>query len=197
MTRTIYHIRHGQTDWNAAGRLQGAQDIPLNDRGRAQADANGRALAAHFAEIGRSTEEFTFVASPLGRTRETMERVRAGLGLPREGYELAPSLREISFGRFEGLTYAEVEAHAPAAMAALRRDKWTYLPPGGESYVVLCARVRAWLETTSGDMVIVAHGGIFRALRAVIEELDDPQLAHLFVPQDRIFRWQDRHGAWL
>ncbi len=197
MTRTIYHIRHGQTDWNAAGRLQGSKDIPLNERGRAQADANGRALAAHFAAEGRDPASLRWVASPLGRTRETMERVRAGAGLEPAAYDLAPELREVSFGRFEGMTYAEIEAHAPAAHAAIRRDKWNFLPPDGESYVMLADRVRAWIEATDGDLMMVSHGGVFRALRSVLEHIEDPELAHLFVHQDRIFRWRDRHGAWL
>lgn len=197
MTRTIYHIRHGQTDWNAAGKLQGAQDIPLNDRGRAQADANGRALGAHFAAVGRDPGSLGWVASPLGRTRETMERVRRAAGLDPTGYVVAEGLRELSFGRFESLTYAEVEAHAPAAMAELRRDKWNFAPPGGENYVMLTDRVRRWFETTTGDLVIVSHGGVFRALRGIVEGRHDPSLAVLFVPQDRIFRWQDGHGAWL
>ncbi|MER2604596.1 MAG: histidine phosphatase family protein, partial [Siculibacillus sp.] len=64
MTRTIYHIRHGQTDWNAAGKLQGTQDIPLNHRGRAQADGNGRRLAAHFAAIGRDPASLPWFVSP-------------------------------------------------------------------------------------------------------------------------------------
>lgn len=197
MTRTIYHIRHGQTDWNAAGRLQGSQDIALNERGRSQADANGRALAAHFAEVGRDPMSLRWVASPLGRTRETMERVRRAAGLDPAAYTVVPDLREVSFGRFEGLTYAEIEAHAPAAWARLRRDKWTFEPPGGESYVQLAARVRTVVEGSTDDMVIVSHGGVFRALRAVIEHLVDHDLAYLFVPQDRIFRWQDRLGSWL
>jgi len=197
VTRTIYHIRHGQTDWNAAGRLQGSQDIPLNARGQAQADANGRALGAHFTEIGRDPASLAWFASPLGRTRETMERVRRAAGLEPGAYTTVPDLREVSFGRFEGLTYADIEATAPAAWARLRREKWTFEPPDGESYVQLAARVGAFVAATSGDMVIVSHGGVFRALRAVIEQLDDPGLAYLFVPQDRIFRWQDRAGSWL
>jgi probable phosphoglycerate mutase len=197
VSRTIHHIRHGQTDWNRAGRLQGSQDIPLNAVGQAQADANGVALAAHFAAQGRDPASLVWVASPLGRARETMERVRRACGLPSDGYTVVPDLREVSFGRFEGLTYADIERVDPAAGAEIRHDKWHFLPPEGESYEAMAARIAAWLATTSGDLVIVSHGGVFRALRWVIEDLHDPALAHLFVPQDRIFRWQDARGAWL
>ncbi len=197
MTRTIYHIRHGQTDWNAAGRLQGSQDIPLNAVGRAQADANGRALAAHFAAENLDPAAFAWVASPLGRARETMERVRGAFGLGRDGYRVEPDLREVSFGRFEGLTYDDIERRDPAAGAAIRRDKWHFQPPGGESYVTLAERVERFVTAGEGDLVIVSHGGVFRALRWVLENDHDPALAVLFVPQDRIFRWRDRRGAWL
>lgn len=197
MTRTIFHIRHGETDWNRAGRLQGSQDIPLNATGRAQADANGRALAAHFRAAGLDPAAFSFVASPLGRTRETMERVRAGFGLDPSAYTVVPALREVSFGAFEGKTYDDIAREAPEDHAELVRDKWHFLPPSGESYVMLADRLGRWLATTSGDLVIVSHGGCFRALRSVIERLDDPELAHLLVPQDRIFVWRDCHGSWL
>jgi probable phosphoglycerate mutase len=197
VTRTIYHIRHGQTDWNAAGRLQGMQDIPLNPIGQAQADGNGRALAAHFAAEGIDPLRLHWFASPLGRTRETMERVRAGAGLPPETYVVVPDLREVSFGIYEGKTYDDIARINPAHHAEIERDKWHFLPPEGESYEQMAERLRAWLGRTSGDMVVVSHGGVFRALRAVIEGLDDPNLAHLLVPQDRIFVWRDRHGSWL
>lgn len=62
---------------------------------------------------------------------------------------------------------------------------------------MLAERVGTWLAGTTGDMVIVSHGGIFRALRHLVEENPDRGLAYLTVPQDRIFRWRDRHGSWL
>lgn len=197
MTRTIYHIRHGQTDWNVAGRLQGMQDIPLNPTGQAQADGNGRALGAHFKAEGIDPAALHWFSSPLGRTRETMERVRGGIGLDPEAYVVVPDLREVSFGVYEGKTYEDIAETNPAHHAEIMRDKWHFLPPEGESYEQMAERLRAWLARTAGDMVVVSHGGVFRALRAVIEDLDDPNLAHLLVPQDRIFVWRDRHGSWL
>ena len=75
-TPTIYYIRHGETSWNAEGRLQGTLDIPLNDRGRTQAAHAGHVLADLFARDGRDKASLPFVASPLGRARSTMELVR-------------------------------------------------------------------------------------------------------------------------
>ena len=73
----LYFIRHGETDWNAEGRYQGSQDIPLNDRGRLQADQNGQLLARLLKRAGRHPSEFNWYCSPLGRTRETMQRIRS------------------------------------------------------------------------------------------------------------------------
>jgi broad specificity phosphatase PhoE len=69
----IYYIRHGETEWNAEGRLQGTQDIPLNDLGRKQAKSSGVILADLFARDRRNEASLAFVASPLGRARLTME----------------------------------------------------------------------------------------------------------------------------
>ena len=89
---TVYYIRHGETAWNAEGRFQGSRDIPLNDLGRRQAAAAGGILADLFARDGRSEASLTFVASPLGRARSTMELVRGVLKLPRDAYALDISL---------------------------------------------------------------------------------------------------------
>src|SRR5207249_2506380 len=80
---TIYYIRHGETAWNAEGRLQGAQDTSLNDLGRKQAVRAGGILADLFAREGRSEQALAYVASPLGRARSTMELVRGAMKLPR------------------------------------------------------------------------------------------------------------------
>lgn len=194
--RTIIHIRHGQTDWNAARRLQGSKDIPLNATGREQAARNGRALAEELDARGRTAAEFTFVASPLARARETMEIVRRQLGLDVSGYATTPALSEVSYGDFEGLTYEDIAVSDPASHAAILADKWHFLPPNGESYVMLTERVGGWLAASRGDLVIVSHGGVFRALKGVIETERDPALAELFVPQDRFYVWTGTDGVW-
>ena len=76
---TLYFVRHGETDWNLAQRYQGQRDIPLNATGRAQAARNGRALAQM---LGHRAAALDYVASPLGRARETMEIMRREMGLP-------------------------------------------------------------------------------------------------------------------
>ena len=77
----LFICRHGQTDWNAEGRLQGQVEVPLNDTGRAQARRNGR----HLLELlGDRAKDFAFLASPLGRASETMRIIRLELGLDPE-----------------------------------------------------------------------------------------------------------------
>ena len=92
---TIYYIRHGETAWNAEGRLQGALDIPLNDLGRQQAAHAGNVLAELFVRDGRDKSSLPFVSSPLIRARSTMELVRGELKLPPGEYSLDDRLREI------------------------------------------------------------------------------------------------------
>ena len=105
----IYYIRHGETSWNAEGRLQGAQDIALNVLGRRQAAHAGNVLAELLARDGRDKAALPFVASPLGRARMTMELVRGALELPPEKYALDDRLREIGYGVWEGSTLAEMQ----------------------------------------------------------------------------------------
>ena len=110
---TIYYIRHGETEWNADGRLQGTRDIPLNDLGRKQAADAGSILADLFARDGRSEQSLAFVASPLGRARSTMELVRGALELPPADYSIDNRLREIGYGDWEGSTLRQMQASDP------------------------------------------------------------------------------------
>ena len=82
---TIYYMRHGETDWNVEGRLQGGIDTPLNELGLSQAAHAGRVLAGLFARQGLDASNLAFVASPLQRARRTMDLVRAELKLPPGG----------------------------------------------------------------------------------------------------------------
>ena len=134
---TIYFVRHGETDWNAARRYQGQSDIPLNERGRAQARRNGEALAALLPGIA----DADYVASPFERARETMEIVRVCLGLPASGYRVDERLKELNYGHWEGVLQADLPVIDPAGLAEREKDPLRWRPIGGESYADLLARI--------------------------------------------------------
>ncbi len=163
---TIYYIRHGETDWNVAGRLQGRRDVPLNARGRAQASHCGEILRGLFAQSSRDPATLDYVSSPLARACQTMELARAALGLTADGYRNEPRLVEIAFGDWEGFTIAQLHQRDPARIAQREHDKWHFVPPGGESYEMVSARMRDWYESLRGDAVVTAHGGTARGLIA-------------------------------
>jgi len=165
---SIFYVRHGETDWNVTGRLQGRRDVPLNARGRAQAMHCGEILRELFVREDRNVSELDFVSSPLGRARTTMELLRAPLGLPADGYRIEPQLAEIAFGDWEGFTIAQLHSRDPRRIAAREQDKWHFVPPGGESYQAVSARMREWYEGLARDTVAVAHGGTARGLIACL-----------------------------
>ena len=109
----VYFVRHGETSWNADSRLQGQADTDINAKGRAQATRNGEALARLIPDPAG----FDFVASPLRRTRETMERVRAAMGLDPQSYRTDARLKEVHFGDWQGYTYAEMDVREPGSIA--------------------------------------------------------------------------------
>lgn len=172
----LYYIRHGETDWNAEGRVQGARDIPLNLKGIGQASAAGAILRDVLKKAGRMPADFDYVSSPLGRARHTMDLLRTALGLPSEGYRLDHSLREIAYGDWEGMTFAEMERHSPAHYALRLKDRWGHAPPSGESYAQVGDRLAAWYGALQVDTIAVAHGGTMRALMTFLGHLD-PQMA--------------------
>lgn len=162
----LYYVRHGQTDWNVEQRLQGRRDVPINAVGRMQATHCGAMLRDLFARDGHRAADVDYVSSPLRRARATMELMRAALGLEPGGYAVDERLMEISFGRWEGMTLAEIARSEAAALAARDRDKWSFTPPDGESYADVTRRIGAWYASITRDSVIAAHGGTARALIA-------------------------------
>jgi probable phosphoglycerate mutase len=147
-------VRHGETAWNAEGRLQGQTDIALNEAGRAQAQAAALRLATHSFDA--------LYSSDLARTLETAAVAAALLRLE---VRRTQSLRERCLGGFQGLTHAEAQARYPADYASFRaRDPDLPLPGGGESLREFSARVEAALaslaEKHHGEtLLVVTHGG--------------------------------------
>ena len=168
-------VRHGETPWNAERRLQGHQDIPLNELGLIQAHAAGRYLQQ------KHPGEFSAViSSDLLRARQTAEAVGEALGLP---VHLDPALRERHYGDFEGKTPAEAAAFAGSAYEALvARADLVAAPGAAEPLMTMVSRIEACLaqlvKTHENDMVVlVTHGGVLDVLyrRAMDRELTGPR----------------------
>jgi len=194
----ILFMRHGQTAYNAENRLQGQRDVPLDGKGREQARAIGRLLRDNLAsEIARFEAAGAFWASPLGRARETMELARAAIGLPPRRYHIDARLMELTFGDWEGLTWDQVEAEDPDGARARRADKWRFAPPHGESYANLVARLTPWLDEREGELFVVSHGGVGRALMAMLADLAPEIAASANIWQGRALIFEAGGFSWV
>jgi len=187
----LYYVRHGETDFNRQGRLQGRRDTVLNAHGRQQAAECGVLLRDLFARDHRRPQDFKYVASPLKRARETMEIVRATLGLQPHDYEVDARLIEIAYGEWEGLTLQEIETQNASVLSARERDKWDFAPPGGESYRELADRIGKWYGSLTADSVVAAHGGGVRALMAILNIVSEEQATRAQIEQGVIYVFAD------
>lgn len=156
----ILLARHGETRWNAEGRYQGQEDIPLSEVGIAQAKALGQRL--HGQRIDRA------VASPLGRARHTAQ---LALGEDRAGMlQLDPGLMEIAHGQWEGLLADEIRSRDPQLLQAWREAPDTVLMPDGESLQQVFDRAWPALQRAmdglddDATVLIVAHDAVNRVL---------------------------------
>ncbi len=189
----LYFIRHGETDWNAEGRLQGQRDIPLNDLGRVQAAEAGVILKSLVPQV----DDLDWWVSPLGRTRETAERAREAIGLHPPYYKTDDRLKELTFGRWEGLTWRELRQFDPAGAAERKRSKWTAVPPGGESYEMLTQRVEGFLGVISRETVLISHGGVARALMTLIGGVQPVEAARADIWQGKVLVFENGECRWV
>lgn len=157
-------VRHGQSQWNAARRLQGQADIGLSELGKAQADA----LRPVIAEIGHCRA----VSSDLSRVRDTAERI--GALAPR----FTEELREIDVGAWSGRAIDEIRAEDEDAYQGWRAG--TSAPPGGELWAHFVDRVTGVIEAERREacqnLLIVCHGGVIRAILQRYVGLDPAQI---------------------
>lgn len=171
----LWLMRHGQTEWNAAGRMQGHLDSPLTALGRSQA---GR-QAAIMAGVLDQNPGISLVASPLGRAVET-----AGIVFGQRPFMQDARFREISVGEFEGRTRPDLEAAFPE-LFGLSWLGWYDHAPGGERLPGLRARVTEALADLTGPAAIICHGITLRMIRLVV----------LGWPDDRLEEMEVRQGA--
>lgn len=149
-------VRHGESTWNAARRIQGQLDPPLSERGGAQAGEVGERLAGHRLAA--------FYCSDLARTRQTAEMIASAVGMDPVP---EPGLREIALGEWEGKTREELMDEYPDLWERWAREPNWDLVPGGEGAAPFAARVTETLHGIRdrhqhGDVLCVTHGGVIQ-----------------------------------
>ena len=161
---TLILVRHGETEWNLAGRIQGHSDSGLTARGAEQGRRAGERLAG--------LDISTVYASDLGRARETGEIIAAPHGL---AVKTVQELRERCYGAFEGKTAEEIRRETPEVFERWLGDRQGLAPPGGETQQELSERGRGARGEIArahpgGTVAVATHGGpIKSAVFAVLE----------------------------
>ena len=152
----IYVLRHGETEWNRADRMQGWSDSPLTALGRAQAEAQGRLLAHALPEA------VEIRVSPSGRAMET-----ARIALGDRTARAEPRLREVNVGDWVGRTPQDLAVAHGFIRPEIDRHLWKFRAPGGETLEQMTQRCRAVLAELTGPTVLVTHGVTSRLLRCL------------------------------
>lgn len=171
MTRLAL-LRHGHTEWNRAGRIQGRSDIPLDDEAR-------KDLAEYNLPPGWQHAELW--ASPLSRAVETAEIVAGRSPMT------APELTEMNWGDWEGKRGVDLLAQPESGFRHIEDWGWDYRAPGGESPRELWERLEPWVRSRKTDTIAVCHIGIMRVILAKAHNWDFDGEAPFRIKRNRLF----------
>ncbi len=167
----LWVLRHGETEWNRAGRLQGLLDSPLTKTGMSQARTQGNIL-----KRCALTRDTVLVTSPSGRARRTAEIVNETLGLP---VKVETAFTEIDMGAWQGKTVDALAKAHPELPVSEDPNLWKFTAPGGETIEAMSARVQSGLMRLQGPTVIVTHGVTSRLMRCFALGLSPKALSSL------------------
>lgn len=190
MNTTLILIRHGETEWNREGRIQGHLDSALTAEGIAQAEACAKRLSAEAFDA--------LYASDLPRVQHTAAILNAPLGLP---IRSRTALRERCFGIGEGLTYKEMDTLHPEVFSRSRALDPDFAIEGGETRRQFHARVRTALEEIAAAhrgqrVLVVTHGGVLGAVYRWLNELPIASAHTVEIPNVAYNRVQAGMGKW-
>lgn len=188
----IILIRHGQTEFNREGRIQGHKNSVLTDLGQAQAAAYGRLLAERFAPL----TPFALYRSPAGRCEQTTALACEAAGLDAGAFTVDERLKEKGYGRWEGMTRPEIaQAGDEHELGAMDADPWGHRPPGGgETLSEVMDRAHEWLLslTSAQPVIVVCHGGTGRTLIRRYLGLGAQETMEIPMRQDVVFHLSGR-----
>jgi alpha-ribazole phosphatase len=186
MVGTVFLIRHGETEGDGERRYKGTIDVPLSERGVAQAESAAKFVKEYLDEAGQTLH--AVYCSDLIRSRKSAEPVAFEFGLtpqPVQGF------RERSFGQWEGMTFDEIAGKWPDAFNDWASNPLKFSPMGGETTLEVKERVLHAFDETCvvrarpRNMAIVAHGGVNRVLLCY----------YLGMPYENIFRIEQDYSC--
>ncbi len=182
----IVVVRHGETQWNREGRIQGGQDRPLTLEGVRQAEAVSDALRDTVLQGGATR----FWTSPLPRAVQTASLLADSWKVAFAAFSPDERLRELSFGCWEGLTKEQIRQEDPQGWKNYCADRWHVAPGGGESRAQLEIRLRHFLSGLDSDTrhVLVTHSVCLHVLRRIFSGVGEVEALAYGVPQTTAFR---------
>jgi probable phosphoglycerate mutase len=170
----LYILRHGQTEWNLAGRFQGRKNSPLTELGQSHARQQ-RTILENLTNP--PTKRF---ASPLGRTIQTAELAFGSM----DGVILDDRIQEIAFGKWEGATRDQIKSQITSDYET---KTWQFQSPDGETFDMIYERVNDFLSEQSTPAIIVTHGVTATVLRGICMGLNQAELLQLSSEQGCVF----------
>ena len=179
MTRKLVLVRHGETEWNREGRIQGVLDSPLTNEGMIQARKNAGVLKA--------LSVTHMIASPLGRAAKTANIIAEDLGI---ACQFDDRLKERDCGAWGGMTWHEAEQTHPEVWRARLANPYGFTPPGGESLVDLEPRLRAFIGALDLDgdvMALITHGITMRVLLRCLLEVETREVSRIRCPNRIVY----------
>ncbi|KOS69162.1 fructose-2,6-bisphosphatase [Lysinibacillus contaminans] len=193
MKQIIYLLRHGETEFNVKGKYQGELDSPLTPEGIEQVENNGRLLKLFID----NPKEWDFISSPLGRAKRSTDIICEVIGYDKNKVTMDNRLREVSVGKWAGLTTKEIEKSWPDLIENTNSYNWYFNSPNGESYDSVVERVSDWLRSIRDKekVIVMSHGLTGRIIRGVYKNLEKDQALILEVSQNTFFKLADKQIA--
>ncbi|HHG3104386.1 TPA: histidine phosphatase family protein [Vibrio parahaemolyticus] len=185
MTRRIFVLRHGETEFNADKKLQGHCNSSLTSKGSDQARGVGTTLKQYV-----ENRPFRVYSSTLGRALQTSQIVCEELNYSYENLNKEPRLKEFSLGEWEQRTIPSLEQEIPNLLA---QNDWYLQAPNCETYESVRERLSSWLSDVAHDedIVVVSHGLTGIVLRGLLLGMDYTQVWQQDLPQDAFFIIED------
>ncbi|EHE7894633.1 histidine phosphatase family protein [Vibrio parahaemolyticus] len=185
MTRRIFVLRHGETEFNADKKLQGHCNSSLTSKGSDQARRVGTTLKQYV-----ENRPFRVYSSTLGRALQTSQIVCEELNYSYENLNKEPRLKEFSLGEWEQRTIPSLEQEIPNLLA---QNDWYLQAPNCETYESVRDRLSSWLSDVAHDedIVVVSHGLTGIVLRGLLLGMDYTQVWQQDLPQDAFFIIED------